>query len=300
MIALVLAAVLGSLPACGEWSTGDGERTAVPRDEARDPVEAARYDAPPSRAERVPVDTVLRPVPARARPDTIGVLVERELDVEVEGVDVDEYLLWLPPGLERGEGKWPLLLWLHGRSLRGDDTDRLKRYGPPAILARGGALPFVVVAPQLPEDGGWYDLDPVVALVDEIVARYPVDPDRVYLLGFSMGGGGAWRMAFDHGDRFAAMIAIAAHTPAPTPERVLAVSRLPFLAIHGTEDRRVPLAPARTMADALAAIGAAAFEFRMVPGADHSRLERLTRDDELYAWLLGHRRTVRSAALPAR
>ena len=223
-------------------------------------------------------------------PDSVGVLLERHHELRVPGVDVEDYLLYLPPGIERGEDKWPIVLWLHGRSLRGRDLSLLKRYGPPALIARGHHLPFVVVAPQLPPDGSWYDLGPVADLLDEVVARYPIDPDRVYLLGFSMGGGGAYRMAFDYGDRFAAMIAIAGHTPEARPDRVRAVERFPFLAIHGAQDLRVPLAPARRMAEALARDRAPQFEFRLIPGMNHSQLERLTRDEGLYAWLLGHRR----------
>lgn len=223
-------------------------------------------------------------------PDSVGVLLERHQERGVPGIDVEDYLLYLPPGVERGDATWPLVLWLHGRSLRGRDLNLLKRYGPPALIARGHRLPFVVVAPQLPPDGSWYDLGPVAAIVDHVVASYPVDPDRVYLLGYSMGGGGAYRMAFDYGDLFAAMIAIAGHTPEPTPDHVRAVEQFPFLAIHGAQDARVPLAPARRMAQALEEDGAPQFEFRLMPGMDHGRLERLTRDESLYAWLLGHRR----------
>ncbi|MDX1623497.1 MAG: prolyl oligopeptidase family serine peptidase [Gemmatimonadota bacterium] len=254
------------------------------------PATATAGEAAPSTgAESAAV--ALAPLPPRAFPDTIGVLLERRIERKVPGVPVDDYLLWLPPGMGRGDGEWPLVLWLHGRSLRGTDLNRLKRYGPPAILARGGALPFVLVAPQLPPGGRWADLDPVAALVEDVIDRYPVDPDRVYLLGFSMGGGGAYRMAFDHGDLFAAMVAIAGHTPPPTAENVTAVGSLPFLAIHGELDRRVPLSWGQRMAKALRKADAPDFEFRIEPGHDHSRLERLTRDERIYGWMMGHSRT---------
>lgn len=260
-------------------------------------IGAWNLEARPERASGSLLTGVSFPIPRtpaipadRVHPDSVGVLLERHQERGVPGIDVEDYLLYLPPGIERGEAKWPLVLWLHGRSLRGRDLNLLKRYGPPALIARGHHLPFVVVAPQLPPDGSWYDLGPVADIVDHVIASYPVDPDRVYLLGYSMGGGGAYRMAFDYGDRFAAMIAIAGHTPEPTPDHVRAVERFPFLAIHGGQDERVPLTPARRMAQALEEDGAPQFEFRLVPGMNHARLERLTRDEALYAWLLGHRR----------
>ena len=253
-------------------------------------VRAVADDEPDVRPVAPPLDPVVGPLPDRVRPDSIGVLLERHKPRRIAGMDVEDYLLYLPPGLEDERGEWPLLLWLHGKSLRGTNLDRLKRYGPPAMIARGHDIPFVMVAPQLPPNGRWAQLDPVAALIDEIVATYPVDRDRIYLLGFSMGGGGAYRMAFDHGDAYAAMIGIAGHTPPPTEENVEAVASLPFLAIHGENDVRVPIRPARRMARALATAGAPLFEFRMAPGMNHSQLERLTRDENLFAWLLSHRR----------
>lgn len=262
-----------------------------------EPMDAA---VRPTARSAATVSTAPAPLPAlpeRAFSDTVGVLLPRHLDAHVAGVPVKDYLLWLPPGIEKGKGGWPLLVWLHGRSLRGGGLDRLKRYGPPLMLSRGKPLPFIVVSPHLPAGTRWADLDPVEAIVDDVVSRYPVDPDRVYLLGYSMGGGGAWRMAFSHADRYAAMIAIAGHVPPPTPENTAAVEGVPFLAIHGAEDHEVPLSWAERMAKALRADGAPKFEFRLVPGANHPMLERLTRRPELYAWLLEHRRGAAPAVV---
>lgn len=294
-----LLAVLAAVLSIGLWTHGAeiGPRSGQA---ARPVVDApAPVDAPAARASAggaAPATPVADLLPARVRPDTVGVLLKRHKPRLVDGMDVDDYLLYLPPGLEDENGEWPLLLWLHGRSLRGEDLDRLERYGPPAMIARGQHIPFIMVAPQLPPDGRWAQLDPVAAIVDEVAENYPVDRDRVYLLGFSMGGGGAYRMAFSHGEKYAAMIGIAGHTPPPTAENLRAVASLPFLAIHGENDVRVPLPPAHRMADAMTGAGAPLFEFRMAPGMNHSQLERLTRDQSLFGWLLGHRR---GAAAPA-
>lgn len=222
----------------------------------------------------------------RALPDTIGVLLERSLP---GSSNVEEYLVWLPPGLEKGDRKWPVVVYLHGRSLRGDDTSLLLRYGLPRYLAEGRSIPFIVVAPQVQPPGGWTDADRVAELLDEIEARYPVDRDRVYLTGYSMGGGGVWRVALEHGDRFAAAVPLAAHTPAPTPERTRALSRLPFLVYHGSTDAVTPVAPAVAMVDALRGVGADV-ELRLIEGAGHGDLTTIFRDPALYAWMLKHAR----------
>ncbi len=288
-----LLAVLAAVLLIGLWAHGweIGPRSGqAARPSAAEPVAPAPVEPVADPITEPTVEPVAEPLPERVRPDTVGVLLKRHKPRLVAGMDVDDYLLYLPPGLEDENGEWPLLLWLHGRSLRGENLDQLKRYGPPAMVARGQHIPFIMVAPQLPPDGRWADLDPVAAIVDEVAANYPVDRDRVYLLGFSMGGGGAYRMAFSHGEKYAAMIGIAGHTPPPTENNLRAVSSLPFLAIHGENDVRVPLPPAHRMANAMTGAGAPLFEFRMAPGMNHSQLERLTRDESLFSWLLGHRR----------
>jgi len=65
------------------------------------------------------------------------------------------YWRYLPAGYREDGGKrWPLLIWLHGRSLRGDDLERVTRYGPPSFLDERDDFPFVAVCPQLPR-GSW-------------------------------------------------------------------------------------------------------------------------------------------------
>lgn len=234
-------------------------------------------------------DTLIRQRPRdRTLPDTIGVMLERNLPA-VGTTSIEEYLLWLPPGLERGDRRWPVILYLHGRSVRGDNPAMLLRYGLPRELAEGTSIPFIVVAPQLHLPGNWQESDRLDAILDEIERHYPVDRERVYLTGYSMGGGGVWRMAFDHADRFAAAVPMAAHTPEPSAAWARALRRLPIRVYHGTADDLVPYPPAARMVDALRRAGADA-ELKLIPGADHGALTRLYRDPDLYAWLLEHRR----------
>ncbi|MDZ7613653.1 MAG: hypothetical protein U5K51_08140 [Flavobacteriaceae bacterium] len=35
-------------------------------------------------------------------------------------------------------------------------------------------------------------------LIKKIIKKNPIDPDRIYLTGLSMGGWGAWNLAFAH------------------------------------------------------------------------------------------------------
>jgi predicted peptidase len=219
--------------------------------------------------------------------DTTGVLLPRDFDTVADPALVDRYLLYLPPGID--DRRWPLILYLHGRSLRGDNLSMLTRYGLPARLDDDPDFPFIVVAPQLPGDQSWTDTDRLAGLVREVTSRYPVDPARVYLTGYSMGGGGVWRVAIDHADLFAAAAPAAAWTPEPSEAVGRALRDLPIRIYHGTADEAAPFSRAEAMAEALAAAGVDV-TFSVYSGADHGDLTDIYKEDDLYSWLLAHRR----------
>jgi pimeloyl-ACP methyl ester carboxylesterase len=216
--------------------------------------------------------------------DTTGALLPRALD----RVGGGRYLLYLPRGIE-GARRWPLILYLHGRSLSGDNLSLLTRYGLPARLEDEDDFPFVVVAPQVPVGQTWTDTDRLAALVREVRARYPVDPTRVYLIGYSMGAGGVWRAAIAHPELFAAAAPAAAWTPDPSESATRALADLPIRIYHGTADEVAPFDRAQAMARALEEAGVDV-TFSAYPGADHGDLTDIYQEDELYAWLLAHRR----------
>ena len=47
------------------------------------------------------------------------------------------------------------------------------------------------------------------ALIDAIETQYAIDPQRVYLTGFSLGGFGTWALGLNSSDRFAALVPVA-------------------------------------------------------------------------------------------
>lgn len=78
----------------------------------------------------------------------------------------------------------------------------------------------------------------LVRLVEEMIAQYPVDPQRVYIFGFSNGGFMAHRMACDHADRFAAVVSFAGAT-FQDPERCAPSARIAVLEVHSRADDNV-------------------------------------------------------------
>ncbi|MEM9282835.1 MAG: alpha/beta fold hydrolase [Verrucomicrobiota bacterium] len=183
------------------------------------------------------------------------------------------------------EDGWPLLLYLHGRSVRGEDLETIKRYGPPSFVEKRSHLPLVVVSPQLP-DGAW-PAQTLNALLNELLERYPIDPKRVYLSGVSLGAMGAWTFAGAYPGRIAALVPICAHGPPSVAPKLVG---MPIWAFHGAMDSIVPIEPHQELIQAINKAGGQA-RLTIDPEADHGTvIEPAYGTPELWTWLLSQKR----------
>jgi pimeloyl-ACP methyl ester carboxylesterase len=94
------------------------------------------------------------------------------------------------------------------------------------------------VAPRAPGDSWdlWHQghVDSLLLrLIEGMVAVRGVDPNRVYLMGYSAGGDGVWQIAPRMADRFAAAAMMAGH---PNESKVIGLRNLPFAIFVGAED----------------------------------------------------------------
>jgi predicted peptidase len=203
---------------------------------------------------------------------------------EITTIVSSNFLLYLPREFGREKKEWPLILFLHGAGERGSDLEKVKTHGPPKLLEKED-FPFIVVSPQAPEGAGWMP-DLLNALLDEVIERLPVDRDRIYLTGLSMGGFGTWRLAIEHPERFAAIAPICGGGEA---YRVCRLKNLPVWAFHGAKDNVVPLKAQEEMVEALKQCGGNV-KFTVYPEAGHDSWTETYANPELYRWFLEHRR----------
>jgi len=110
------------------------------------------------------------------------------------------YLLYLPPDYQSKTSQtWPMILFLHGADERGFNVEMVRHAGGlPLQLSDGLVLPFIVALPQCPYRKTFSDPDMVektAKLVEELKSTVRVDPARITLTGFSLGGNGAWSLA---------------------------------------------------------------------------------------------------------
>lgn len=207
-----------------------------------------------------------------------------------------QYLLFLPRGYdENGSEKWPLMLFLHGAGERGTNLNKVTVHGPPKIVKNQPNFPFVLVSPQCPSGQTWDD-ETLLALLDDVIKNYKIDPRRVYLTGLSMGGFGTWSLAINHPDRFAAVAPICGggstiNILLPGQGKQSALKSLPIWAFHGAKDPVVKLQESERMVEAFKAVGNTNVNLTVYPEAGHDSWTETYNNDELYKWFLRQSRT---------
>ena len=235
----------------------------------------------------------LVPGMAQAQETVAGQQTPLALEKSVTKVLKAGYLLYLPKdyGKDRDK-KWPVMVFLHGSGESGAEIEKVKAHGPPKLIAQGKDFPFIVVSPQAPvfPRRGW-DVETLNALLDDVLAKYATDTDRVYLTGLSMGGYGTWAWATANPERFAAIAPICGGGQPRQAARAL--KNMPIWVFHGEKDPTVPVQESKDMVEALKKANATEVKLTLYPEALHDSWTVTYDNPELYTWLLAHSRITR-------
>lgn len=205
------------------------------------------------------------------------------------------YLLFLPKDYQaKGSKRWPLILFLHGAGERGAKISLVTVHGPPKIVKDKTDFPFVLVSPQCPSNQRW-DNDGLLALLDDVVAKYQVDKKRIYLTGLSMGGYGTWSLGLAYPERFAAIAPICGGGDIidillPSRTKAAALKTLPVWAFHGAKDAVVKLTESERMVNALKSAGSREVNLTVYDDAGHDAWTETYNNPKLYEWFLKHSR----------
>lgn len=204
------------------------------------------------------------------------------------------FVLYVPQGYAQATKPWPMILYLHGLGERGFNPQMLFSSGIPRDMADRPELqqwaPFLILIPQCPADVRWETPGTgkmVAELTAAVTEQWSVDPQSVYLTGFSMGGSGCWAVAKEAGKQFAAIVPIVAN--AVEPQAVAAALRgsgAECLVISGAIDPKSE--PGSTvMVDALRGAGVDV-EHAKVPYGGHDLWPQYYQAKAFYEWLLLH------------
>lgn len=201
---------------------------------------------------------------------------------------------------------YPLVLILHssGTPVGADNSSQLtvlpKFWAQPSIRS---AYPAFVVVPQFPSRTSDYSMDtsrqvlaslphPQLAaalwLIDSLKEIFPIDPSRIYVMGFSMGGSSTVNSMELRPDLFAAGVSISG---IPSFNNMRELSTIPLWIIHGNADTENPIASDEVFYKEMKGLRNKKLMFWEIDGLEHDIYYKLFTTDLIPAWLFRHKKS---------
>ncbi len=183
----------------------------------------------------------------------------------------------------KGAKLYPLVIYLHGK---GGDVMTPEVPGQASEFAKEANYrkrPCFIMAPQCPPDGFWSGNNNtnVVKIIATLVKNLPVDEERIYVTGYSMGGYGTFDIVAKEPKLFAAAVPVAG---GGNPATASSMKRVPFWVFHGDADPVVNVEQSRTMVEALKK-ARAKVAFTEIPGGNHGIIGQVYQDEKLHEWM---------------
>ena len=196
------------------------------------------------------------------------------------------YNFWLytPNDYEPNGHPLPLVIFLHGASLCGNNIQKVRRYGVLDAIDKGKIIPTLVVAPQNP--GGAWNAHKLNELLEWAKRNYKVDTTRVYVLGMSLGGYGTMDFVGAYPEKIAAAMALCGGC---SLRDVSPLGKVPLWIMHGTADRAVSVKQSQIVVEKLQERGNdKLLRYDWLQGGSHGILARLFYLQKTYDWLFSH------------
>ncbi len=169
--------------------------------------------------------------------------------------------------------KYPLVIFLHGSGERGSDNEAQLKWGVMNFSSDQNMKmhPSFVIAPQCPAGSGWSHfsnrdkgqmilqatpskpMELVMELIKQVIKKFPIDTNRIYITGLSMGGFGTFDAIERYPDLFAAAVPVCGGGDA---SKAPAIAHLPIWIFNGAEDAAVNPVLSMDMLVALTKAGA--------------------------------------------
>ncbi|OGQ79531.1 MAG: hypothetical protein A2289_05645 [Deltaproteobacteria bacterium RIFOXYA12_FULL_58_15] len=202
---------------------------------------------------------------------------------------------------------YPVLLFLHSAGSRGARHGEHIAHITEFLRVASLQHPMYVVAPVVPRGElwatyGWSTEHSVMQaeptdnllltrqLLNQLQAELPIDTERIYVTGVSMGGYGTWEAVQRWPGDFAAAVPICG---GGDPTRANTLVNMPIWAFHGIDDDVVPVAETRQMIEAIRR-GGGEPRYTEYPAVNHAAWEPAYREPGLIEWLFTQRKTVPS------
>ncbi len=189
------------------------------------------------------------------------------------------FIITTPDGYSK-EKIYPTIIFLHG-----GDRSNTKHHPTKYTTKAGLEFPFIVIAPSCTSGCSWSSVD-LKGILNQAKDEAAIDQNRIYLVGYSMGGAGTWA----HLKKMNTLLAAA--TPlAPaggSASGLCDVKDLPIRVYHGTADYGYD--NSKKMINTLKECGAKTAELISLEGKGHGIWPGIFSDPSFYEWLLSQSR----------
>ena len=166
------------------------------------------------------------------------------VEIVVNGT-VRDYYVYVPSNSDTSP--MPLLYLLNGGSVGRTPFAQQSKFE--AMADREGIVLVVPVGQKLPSnESAWQlntdsssmqDIDYIEAIYTDVSSRATIDANRVYAIGYSLGGMFSYELACQMSHRFAAIGSLAGSMPV-APSSCDPYRNVPILHVHGVQDEIIP------------------------------------------------------------
>jgi len=194
--------------------------------------------------------------------------------------------------------KYPLVIFLHGAGERGNDNEAQLKWGVKNFASDNimKIHPSIVLAPQCPENMSWGNFSEddmsllpsptkpmqlLIELVKKTINTMPVDVNRIYITGLSMGGIGTFDAISRYPDLFAAAVPVCGGGDV-TKANIIA--KIPIWVFHGVRDTTLSAKLSQNIINALIKEGAEP-GFTLYPEVGHFSWIAAYSDPMMMDWL---------------
>ncbi len=205
-----------------------------------------------------------------------------------------------PDKIEPGK-TYPLILHLHGKGESNDDNERQLAHLQSALESLTGpqSLDCFILSPHCPADNKDWPLSivsdekgdaPLVytkEIIDIVMKTFPIDQDRVSILGVCSGSNAAWDLASQNPDLFCALAATTIGLPASS-ERLEVLKHLPMWLFNNDNDEASPIEPLYEARDILKEMGASIHLTVRKDG--HDSWTKALKNDKVFVWLAAQKK----------